>query len=117
MCPRSKYSASSGGGDYDCGASEFLETRREQSGRKATFVLMCDDAVEILGEAGEAVTLDRSATDEEQGNAALREHYERRFHPGLVTAREPQKKIGMIRIATMFTTLIIGLIAGPLVSL
>ena len=28
-----------------------------------------------------------------------------------------QKKIGMIRIATMFTTLIIGLIAGPLVSL
>ena len=27
------------------------------------------------------------------------------------------KKIGMIKIATMFTTLIIGLIAGPLVSL
>jgi len=29
----------------------------------------------------------------------------------------PQKKIGMMRIATMFTTLIMGLIAGPLVSL
>jgi hypothetical protein len=28
-----------------------------------------------------------------------------------------QKKMGIIRIATMFTTLIIGLIAGPAVSL
>src|SRR6266446_9625934 len=29
--------------------------------------------------------------------------------------RLPQKKIGMIKMATMFTTLIIGLIAGPAV--
>ena len=28
-----------------------------------------------------------------------------------------QKKIGMMRMATMFTTLIMGLMAGPLVSL
>src|ERR1043166_3332960 len=31
--------------------------------------------------------------------------------------RLPQKKIGMIRMATMLTTLIIGLCAGPAVSL
>ena len=42
------------------------------------------------------------------------------FSPGnraKSSAEGDQKKIGMIRIATMFTTLIIGLIAGPLVSL
>ena len=50
-------------------------------------------------------------------------------HVDLVTARQEfgalnlfcearaQKKIGMIKMATMLTTLIIGLMAGPAVSL